>query len=218
ADLLASCREVATRHVQDGHADLVWRIGRGQLADGVLEPSRRHVGLLLEECRAPVEPVDDLQGNGRLHGYSDSLSAGTLAVAADRAVASASPEVALSFQLARARNYVDIFRDGGAVAGQRRFVRGVTIAANAADPSQSLAGRTPRPPGKRKPSAVCRCFACCGASPTAMQIMKNEGLRCFSRCGCSPRRPFFAVRVNPARWPSGSSNAIALLDLHGAVV
>ena len=71
ADLPAGGGEAQLRHEQARHADLVRNAGGGQPADGLSQSAGRHVGLLPEERRAAVEPFDDLQGHGRLHGDPD---------------------------------------------------------------------------------------------------------------------------------------------------
>ena len=102
ADLPAGGGEAAARHVQARHADLVRHAGGGQPADRLPQSARRHVGLLPQERRAAVEPVDDLQGHGRLHGDPDPVPARLAHMAADRALAAAGAQIAPAWT-ARAR-------------------------------------------------------------------------------------------------------------------
>ncbi len=84
------------RPEQARYADLVRDAGGGQPADELPQSTRRHVGLLPEERRAAVEPVDDLQGHGRLHGDPDPVPDRPGDVAADRALAAQRAEIMLA--------------------------------------------------------------------------------------------------------------------------
>ncbi len=96
ADLPAGGGEAAARHVQARHADLVRRAGGGKSADRLSQSAGCHVRLLSQECRAAMEPVDDLQRHGRLHGDSGVVPDGTAAVARNRAMAAAGTQIVLA--------------------------------------------------------------------------------------------------------------------------
>jgi hypothetical protein len=66
--------------------NLVRNAGGRQFADRFLKSTRRYVGVLPQERRAAMEPVDDLQGHGGLHGDPDHLPACSDLVAGNRVV------------------------------------------------------------------------------------------------------------------------------------
>jgi Tripartite ATP-independent periplasmic transporter, DctM component len=87
--LLAGCYIAYTlfRSGQTRPADLVRCADRRQHADLIFESAGCHVGLLPAQRRSAVEPRDDLQGNGRLHGHPGDRPGPAVVVPADRAVA-----------------------------------------------------------------------------------------------------------------------------------